>query len=130
MPNKDVKARASKAEELANQFDGKSTGIVTLYPSSGRVTAIAGTLDDKEIVELYDGSIHVASIDRKLLYKATVEANQPVQDKGITFIKMDYRYGVEFNYVIENSLIAKGKIDGLIFWIDGKALGGSSVQKV
>lgn len=119
--NKDVKPK--RAEELASEFDGKSDPSI-LYPEKGTLTAIACTATSNVTVELYDGPVMIAKIDKKALFQATEDLKKPYKDKGIDWQTVDHTMGIECFHNIEHNLKIKGDLKNLIFWINGKAISG------
>lgn len=127
MGNKRPKAKPEKAKNLISKF-GEIDGREVLYPTTGFLHAISWEIGVVVPsvglnIKLYDGSKNFLSMDTKKLAQAVKDLRQPLLDKGITWEIPLFQHSIEVNHRMLHNLQIEGKFDGLIFWIEGQAIG-------
>lgn len=124
MPKDNVKRKPQKVKNLIARFDKGTAPHNMIYPSSGHIYRVACTKDINETVNFYDGLKLIFTVDKKKLYDNTqLELETHYGSKGISWVSPLYDLAVDIDYKIEHNLQADGDCDGIIIWIDGKALG-------
>ena len=124
MAKDNVKRKPVDAKNLEARFNKNGGADKIIYPDVVHIYKISSTSEDNVVVQFFDGKTLILEVNKKDLFNVVAQDMMTAfGSKGVSWKIPLYEYAINIDYKVEHRLVAIGDVSGIIFWLEGDALG-------